>query len=265
MKRRKFVEQSVPALLSDPRIDGKISHFVFVDHYCPEASGSWVNSRFRQATVFHFSQHAPLKDGRVPIFNKPIAQNAGALEAINLGAQYLAFLDADTIVTQELLDYVFANASPDRFMVFAPNEQWKDLTGFIVVPTRAFVRVNGFNKDFRGWGAEDLELRLHLFLKGKAPLNRPRAILKDPLKYGMRWLEMPVGLAKSIPHDDSLRVANYEEKDKNASHDLNLNLLCSNVYNWLGVHPVDLHDTPLGFYIRRLLGMDLLINPRAIE
>jgi hypothetical protein len=42
-------------------------------------------------------------------------------------------------------------------------------------------------------------------------------------------------------------------------------LLCANIYNWIGIHPADLHDTPLGPYIRRLLGMELYIHHSSLE
>lgn len=267
MGRLAHVKQSLPRLLQEPLIDGVQNQVVFVDYYCPDGSGDWVESQFGDRVhVVKLADEAPLERGQMPIFNKPIAQNTGAVEALHAGAQYLVFLDADTLVTPELLAFVFHYASMERFLIFEPSLEFRDLTGFLVVHRRHFVKVNGFDSEFRGWGAEDLELRVKLFLRGKTPLNEPpRAILKHPDLYGLHWSEIPPELASSINHGDDLRVNHYLEKDKDESHGVNFNLLCSNIYSWLGTHPVDLQDTPLGPYIRRLLGMELVVNPRALE
>lgn len=266
MGRKSHVQVSAKALLEDPRMDGENNHFVFVDYFCSEDTGTWVEQTFgERAHVLRIGKHMQTPKGRMPIFNKPIAQNSGAIEALKLGAQYYVFLDADTIVSPQLLDYVFRFASMDQFMIFEPNPRWRDLTGFLVVHHRPFIKVGGFNKDFKGWGAEDLEMRIHLYLEGLAPRHQTKLVFKNPQKYTMKWTEIPGQLAQSIPHADDARVANYEEKDKDASHDLNLNLLCSNVLNWTGKHPVDLHTTALGPSLRRLLGMDMFLNPRSLE
>lgn len=245
--RLNHVKQSVPRLQNVP--------LFFVDFFCPEQSGDWV-SQFPQATVI---KAAELADQPQEHFNKPLALNIGALAACDTKARYLVFLDADTLITPALLDFVHYHASPDRFMIFEPNVEKKDLSGFLVVQSRHFLKVGGFDQNFAGWGAEDLEFRLRLFLRAQAPEGQ--ANLVDLLS----WTEIPSELASCIPHSDELRVAQYHEKDKDKSHDLNLNLLCSNLYNWLGVHPLDLHDHPVGASIRRLLGMDLRINPFAMK
>lgn len=266
MGRLEHVQQSVPRLMeSAPFIDGEHNHFVFVDYYCPDGAGAWVKKHFgKRVHIVDLAAEAPPEPGQIPVFNKPIALNTGAVEALNSGAQYLVFLDADTLVTPQLVEFVTHHASMDRFLIFEPSFEFRDLTGFLVVHRRHFVKVNGYDGNFSGWGAEDLELRVKLFLRGNTPLGKPKAILEKPI-YGLNWTEIPAELASSISHDDDLRVANYLEKDKDASHGVNLNLLCSNIYDWLGVHPKDLHETPLGPSIRRLLGMELIVNPKALE
>lgn len=237
----------------------------FVDFYCPDRSGEWVETNFGpRSLVVSTAREAPLTDQRTPLFNKPVAQNIGAQAAIEAGAEFLVFLDADTLVTPQLVAFLLGNASRDRFMIFEPSLQWRDLTGFLVVHKSSFLKVSGFDEEFRGWGAEDLEMRVKLALRGATPLDKPKAILSD-LQYLLRWTEIPALLARSIPHTDDRRVLHYETKDKDLSHGLNLNRLCSNIYNWLGVHPVELHKTPLGPYLRRLLGMGLAVHHASLE
>lgn len=267
MGRLDHLKQSAAALLADSRIDGVNNHYIVVDFYCPDRCGEWIQNKYGQrAHVLEFSKQVPLEPGRRAIFQKPLAHNSGAYEALAAcNAQYLVFLDADTIVSPTLLNFIFGHASPDRFLIFEPNHGvHRDLTGFLVVHRRAFMKVNGFDLRFQGWGAEDLELRVKLYLRGRAPLDRPRQILQQP-ELGMPWTEIPCDLASSLSHDDDRRTGNYREKDKDISHGKNLNLLCSNVFEWLGIHLIDLQGSALSSRIQRLLGMDLILNPKSFE
>ena len=267
MGRLDHLKQSAAALLADSRIDGVNNHYIVVDFYCPDRCGEWIQNKYKQrAHVLEFSKQVPLEPGRRALFQKPLAHNSGAYEALaTYNAQYLVFLDADTIVSPTLLNFIFGHASPDRFLIFEPNHgPQRDLTGFLVVHRRAFMKVNGFDLRFQGWGAEDLELRVKLYLRGRAPLDRPRQILQQP-ELGMPWTEIPCDLASSLSHDDDRRTGNYREKDKDISHGKNLNLLCSNVFEWLGIHLIDLQGSALSSRIQRLLGMDLILNPKSFE
>ena len=180
------------------------------------------------------------------VFHKPLALNSGAMAAVGDGIEYLAFMDADTLVTKGFLDYVMNSLSLDNFLIVAPDLANKDLTGFLCVSHRHFMRVAGYDAVFVGWGAEDLEIRLKLYLQADISFS-----------------EIPVSLAKSIPHLDGARTANYKEKDKNKSHNRNLNLLCANAFNWTGKHLMELYDTDKGPKIRRLLGIEPS-NPREL-
>ena len=263
MSRLDHVKQSVPKLLENQAIDGKNNFLVFVDYYCPQHSGRWVAQNYGpRVHVIDMSRVSPLPPGAPPpAFNKPTALNSGALFAVSeLGADYLVFIDADTLATPGLLSYLFNYVSLGQFYIFAPSHKahLRDLTGFLALHKRYFVRVNGYDVGFKGWGAEDLDMRVRLYLYGKTPSYEPKGALKDPHRYTLSWGEIPHILASSIPHEDDRRVANYEHKDKDDSHELNLNLLCNNIFNLLGFHPVDLHESPIGPSIRRLLGMEVL-------
>lgn len=263
MSRLDHIKKSVPALLANSGIDGVNNFFVFVDYYCPEQSGDWVADNFgRRANVIKMSKLAPVPPEARVTFNKPAALNAGALHAIHLGAHYLVFIDADTIATPGLYQYLIEHVTLGHFYIFAPTQEKSllDLTGFLAVHKRHFIRVNGYDAEFKGWGAEDLDMRIRLYLYGATSIYEPRGAIKDPNHNTLRWGEIPHILASSIPHEDDRRVANYEHKDKDLSHELNLDLLCSNIFHKLGYHPNELHETPLGPAIRRLLGMELF-NP----
>jgi hypothetical protein len=231
------------ALMTDRRV-GKEWSWVVVDFACPEKSGDWVKERFGdRATVLYVpSPDDPdLPEDYDPAlvpFVKTIALNSGAVEARDMGAEYLVFLDADTVVSPAFLEELDRLASLDSFLIVEPRADKRDLTGFLCVHHRHFFRVGGFDTNFQGWGAEDLELRVKLHLLGKLPFH-----------------ELPA-LAASVTHDDSLRTRFYEQKDKDESHTRNLNRLCANVFKWTGKHLLQHYETQDGHAIRRLLGVE---------
>ena len=250
MGRKEHIQKSSAQLMKDPRI-GKEILWVLVDYACPEKTGEWAKKEYGDRVHVLEILEPPVdpKDTRTRkgnVFNKPLALNSGAMDAIAEGAEYLAFMDADTIVSKGFLDHVLAAGSLDNFLIVSPDLEKRDLTGFLCVSHRHFLRAGGYDISFVGWGAEDLEMRLKLYLRTGVPFS-----------------EIPSALATSIPHKDDVRTVNYEEKDKDASHNTNLNLLCANAFHWSGKHLIDLYGTEKGPYIRRLLGIEQH-NPKAL-
>ncbi len=246
MGRLAHLQQAAANLMSDPRI-GRDWVWIVVDFACPDKSGEWLTATYGdRVRVVNIEAEG---DEEI-IFNKPLALNTGAMNGLALGAEYLVFLDADTLVTSKFLDFIDAYASQDSFLVVRHYPAKRDLTGFLCVSHRAFVRVGGFDVAFKGWGAEDLELRLRLFLKGKLAFH-----------------ELPHDYAASVPHSDELRTANYEERNKDLSHGINLNKLCANVFDWTGKHLAQHYKEDYGPHLRRLLGVEsmspqeMLIKP----
>lgn len=242
MGRLDHLKMSSEILMKDERV-GKEIMWVLVDYACPQNSGEWVTEAYGDRVEVLRIDEAPIQPGEPErlgsIFNKPLALNSGAMTAIGEGAEYLAFMDADTLVTEAFLDYVLGAMSLDNYLIIQPYMEKKDLTGFLCLNHRHFLRAGGYDPAFKGWGAEDLEMRLKLLLKAKLPYS-----------------EIPYELAGSIPHADQVRTMNYEEKNKDSSHNINLNLLCTNAFGWTGEHLLDLYNSPQGPAIRRLLGIE---------
>ena len=189
MDRLDHVKQSVPALLQrEIRIDGVRNFFVFVDYMCPDKSGDWVTSSFPQLSSVVQVPVPPLPDGAAPVFHKSGAMNRGAVRAIGLGADFLVFLDADTIVTPEFLDFVFEHARPDRFLFCNPPIEKRDLCGLLCVPKDSFVLLGGYDERMIGWGTEDLDMRMRLHFFA-----------------GLEWTIIPHELSQAIPHSNELR------------------------------------------------------------
>jgi len=272
MGRLEHVKLSSQALFSNPEMDGVHCKYFFVDHLCPDKSGAWVEETYgEKASVIYINKmHVKRKDGKA-IFNKCVALNTGALCALDEGFDYLVFVDADTIVRKDFCKYLGKNASPDAFMFVQSIEAKRDLNGMLVVNTTDFTLSGGFDVHMAGWGAEDLELRLKLFLK----LGRP-------------FMEISPSIASSIHHEDNARTTNYEEQDKEKSHILNLNRLCHSVFEWTGgIHLLDMYfhqrNSPntafqqfispqhakfchphIGYCVQRLLGIDGTLHPSSV-
>lgn len=215
--------------------------WVLVDFACPDKSGAWVKREWgdrAEVVAVEVPEALP--------FNKPLALNSGAMRAVELGAQYLCFVDADTLVEPGFFDEVESALSLDSFLIMPPSQEKRDLTGFLCVHYRHFMKVGGYSVGFSGWGAEDLELRLKLYLKG-----------------GLRFTEIR-DLASSIQHSDEMRTAHYEVKNKHQSHEGNLNRLCEGVFDWTGEHLLSLYkDAKRGAELRRLLGVEA-VSPKAV-
>ena len=246
MGRLEHLKRSSELLMQDPRV-GLDIHWVLVDFACPQKCGDWAEQTYAdRVEVLRIEAKDVANDKGEVKFHKPLALNSGAIHAIAGGAEYLAFLDADTIISPRFLDYLLSALALDNFLIVEPSLQKKDLTGFLALSHRHFIRVGGFDPKFEGWGAEDLEMRVKLLLLGKLPFS-----------------ELPSELLTSIQHEDDERTANYEEKNKHASHSVNLNLLCSNAFRWTGKHLLELYEGDMGSKIRRLLGIEPM-NPREL-
>jgi hypothetical protein len=201
MGRLAFLRHTAPLILSQPRFK-----FCLVDYSCPDACGDWLEATFRDAIR---ERRAVVE--RVPgqpRFNKCRAHNAGARRARSEGAEYLCFLDADTLIRPEFSEHVIARMRKDRFLIAALRPDGSDMpsmTGLLVVHGDEFAKVGGFDEKFLGWGGEDIELRLRLYLLG-----------------GLSYGDVPLTLARPMEHDDSLRTRFYAQDDIHDSNRRNM-------------------------------------------
>jgi hypothetical protein len=183
---------------------------VVVDYSCSERSGDWAE------------QQPGVKVVRVTgetFFHKSRALNLGAARAIQMGAQQLCFLDADTLVRPS-----FAPALKPKLACIAPAG-FDQLVGVLVVSSADFQLAKGYDEAYRGWGVEDLDMRLRLYLLA-----------------GCRFERIPTGQLDSIPHSNDLRTKNYTVKNPWVSRALNAMLLERNIASWTDKGPADLDD-----------------------
>jgi predicted glycosyltransferase involved in capsule biosynthesis len=190
-----------------------------VDYSCPDHAGDWFSQRFAKE----------IAEGRACVervtnqawFSKTRAHNAGARRALREGAEYLCFLDADTIVEPGFWEHLIENARPKRFLIAGKERDGSDvpsMTGLLLVRGHEFDEVDGFDESFQGWGGEDIELRIRLYMVG-----------------GLDFGFVPTHLARPIPHDDSLRSQFYAVRNIMVSNRENMNRLRQRMaHEWLG-------------------------------
>lgn len=183
--RRQHLEQTLPLL--PPEM------VILVDQQCPQESGKWAEGLGVTVAYDLFG----------PTFNKPRANNIGAIKASRMGKDYLLFLDADTIAKPGLLAWVTSYANEESFQVCLSEN--RDLTGVLGISTLNFLKSGGFDENIQGYGCEDQDMRLRLHFQQKLAI-RP----------------IPEQMMSAIPHSDELRAAHHQEKDlmKNAQRNL---------------------------------------------
>lgn len=219
MGRLRFLKETAPRILANPA-----ARYCLVDYSCPDRAGDWLLGAFP----------ADAESGRVivervvgrTLFNKSAAHNAGALRAIREGADYLCFLDADTLITPEYLPWVARNARPERFLIASRLPDGTDppsLTGLLVLHAEAFRQSGGLDEGFRGWGFEDIEFRIRL-----------------RLLHALEYMDVPLDMIEAIPHGDDLRTQFYRQKSCAVSNRTNFRRLKHRIYHaWRGRWKVD--------------------------
>jgi hypothetical protein len=200
---------------------------VVVDYSCPRGTGAWAHAQ--GATVVY----AP----GMPCFNKPHALNLG-LRAVE--TTFVALLDADTIVHEGFWQALEPTLSGGAMTIATGIPTSRDLTGFLAVETQA-LRAEPFDEDFAGWGWEDVDARVRLYLSGIT-----------------RVTELPLDLFSSIPHTDELRAAHYAEKDLMRSSTANLERLAQKILERTGAPITELLHDPVA---AKLLGKGLSQAP----
>lgn len=229
MGRRSFLEQTVPTVLAQPGV-----RYCLVDYSCPDGAADWLEAVYPGEVRQGLAAVVRIPGERY--FNKCRALNAGARHAIHAGARYICFLDADTLLAPGFSPWVLERLREDRFLVAARRADGRHARctgGLLVVPARQLEVSGGFDEAFRGWGCEDLEMRLRLLLVR-----------------GLSYESIPLELLRPIPHPDELRGRYYEERSLRASNRRNLARLGHKVKQWTGERPEKLGREAVRLLVR---------------
>lgn len=234
MGRLHHLKQTAPRVLADARFE-----YVLSDYGCPDQSGSWMNRNHPRAHVVR--TRAKVNASKF-VFKKVEALNIGARKAIELGAEYLCFLDADTIVNPGFHDWVVENMSRDLFLIcrceFDEHPKTLETAGFLCVHRDHYLAVGGFDERMEGWGGDDMDLRAKLYMY-----------------QGLSWRNIPLDLIDPISHDDAAR-GKYYTVSKEHSGARNLDFVIENFKSWTGKYPAELIDTDVGRKFYELMGLD---------
>jgi len=150
--RLEHLKQSLPLM-----IEYTPAPIVVVDASCPDRAGDWVESLK--------NPRLHVERVEMPKWNLSLARNKGAQRALREGANYLIFLDADTLVKPEFWTYLEPRINNKVFLFVSPSRS--DLVGILTVPSLIFTEVQGYDERFKEYGNEDLDLRIRLYLRSK--------------------------------------------------------------------------------------------------
>lgn len=136
-----------------------------------------------------------------PLFNKCRALNEGLRMLSDAHLERVLLLDADTLLKRpiELI------SNHRTFQIVLPKDSTRDLTGVLSADVHMLQSAGGANEQMSGYGGEDLDLRVRLYLRGADSVS---------------WF--PSGTFEAIPHNNELRSRHYAEKDlmKSAAHNM---------------------------------------------
>lgn len=195
--------------MSDARV-------IVVSDGCPDIEVHQESLELARVSVVHTTADIDA------CFSKPRALNYGAWIAhaglgVNRRQEHLLFLDSDTLMTPAFWPWYVGRHEEDVMFIAEPSLERRDLTGVLGVTAHDFDAVAGADEGFVGWGSEDLDLRLRIYLKQK-----PRIVT------------IPAGHLEAIPHSDALRTRHYAEKNLMESQQGNLRRLTLNAERMTG-------------------------------
>lgn len=152
---------------------------IVVDYDCPDGAADWVRATYPAATV------VPGKNQ--PFFNLSHARNLGAAAA---SAPWLFLVDADVIISRDLIGAVTGLLQPDVYLL--PDPRPFQLWGTLLVARTDFDAIGGYDEAFQGYGWEDVDI-----------IERLR-------RAGLNVKTFPGGLLTSLPHDNKSRARFHE-------------------------------------------------------
>lgn len=189
--------------------DDQVTRVVFVDHGCPDGSGSRLEELWAKA-----DPPAALTVVQVPRrrdFHKLRCINAALREVIAGLESHVVFLDVDDV----------------RLAPLPPCDNWgllvsSDVYGLLGTSRASLERLGPVTEEIRGYGADDLYLRLWLLLAAEAgPVN-----------------EVPAGSWHALDHSEEEKVRFYSAKNPLVSNARNVAQLADMFLARFGV-PLD--------------------------
>lgn len=230
--RLRFLRQCLPTWrhLTD-------SILVATSDSCPDQTSEWCKEN-QVPCVKAYSPHEP-------VFNKPAYLNVAMLAVKSHFHPLVLLLDADTRVYDGFRDEI-DQVPPGHFAFVQDDYRQRDLTGVLLVEQGAYWAAGGMDEGMRGWGAEDIDLRMRLRYQANKPF---RLLQTHHLGY--------------IEHSDELRTARYEEQNLNASNARNA-VRMMQTYHRLTGKQMD-QELASSTELQQLLGIERSLRQRGYE
>lgn len=151
------LKRTLPAFLGQPNTE-----VIVVDYDCPDGTAAYV------AEVHPAARLVSVTDQ--PGFNLPHARNLGAAQA---RGEFLVFLDADVVVSEQFMAHIDGKLEPGSYALFSPTVQ-NSLRGSCVIARKHFTALGGYDELLAGYESEDLDMYMRLGLLGA------RKVFLDP-------------------------------------------------------------------------------------
>lgn len=187
--RLRHLQQTLPLLVAQAPAE-----IIVVDYGCPDNTGDWVANNYPAVVVIRVNDDEGFCAAR--------ARNFGAMAA---KLPWIFFVDADIQVSANLFEWMNFNLD-NRFFYRAgrvDGARKRDTWGTFICSKRIFESISGFDEVFRGWGGEDDDIFRRLSWMGASES------------------EYPGEFVTPIPHDDHVRLAFYDIKERDIHHCIN--------------------------------------------
>jgi glycosyltransferase involved in cell wall biosynthesis len=185
--RLHHVKVTLPLLYEQAQGD-----IILVDYSCPQNTAQWVSEHYQSVKLIEVESAG---------FNVAHARNCGAQQ---VEADFICFIDADVKIKPGFIDWINKNLSPYCFYTAANNSIINyELWGTVIVPTKAYRAIQGYDEVYCGWGVEDDDLYHRLKAAGFYPQGIPPHFLE------------------AIKHGDEERVQFHEIKERHFQFYLN--------------------------------------------
>ncbi len=173
--RLHHLQKTLPGVVAEAPTE-----IVVVDYGCPDRTAEWVRTNFPSVRVVQVNDD--------PGFCAARARNIGAANCLS---PWLCFIDADMMVGRGFLHWIRSNADA-RFYYLTDGfgDPERSDSGTFLVHRDSFNRAGQYDEAFRGWGGEDYDLYIRLFLQGNHRSKLPPFIT-------------------AIEHDDAERLRFY--------------------------------------------------------
>ncbi|MEO1703341.1 MAG: glycosyltransferase [Pseudomonadota bacterium] len=179
--RLEHLKQSLPRMLDQ---DG--AEVIVVDFSCPDGTADYVEANFSDVKTLRVADREN--------FLQWEARNLGAKQA---SGQWLAFVDADTILKPAELIRTVGKLRPKAFAKFGPGSKLErhrsdysplslnSLKGFLIVERQVFEELGGYDQVLEGYGAGgDVELDYRLAFFDNEPVTLSEAIVDRVIDHG---------------------------------------------------------------------------------